>query len=373
MADNVVVLDFGTATIKAGMAYNFPSEEEPRVVTPAAVKVMEESAAGAVSAAASNEELATLPGHIVTTGVRGTISNWDGFESILHHILYNQFGWEVGDEGSLLIAEPLYTSKADRERLTQLMFEEFNVSGLFLCDQAVLSLYAIGKLTGCVIDFGHGKTDIASVSEGQLHVAGARRLEFGGIDLTQHLADLLKQRGITVDDPASLQWLKEQCIRVAENAALAAETPAEPKTYTLPNGQAVTITNEGTLLGEAMLRPPIKDMDCPSVPDAIFMACTSHVDPGLRKACLETMLVCGGGSGVPGLLPRLHKEMTALCPPSLQPQFCTCPGYMPEHTFKYSVWMGGAILSKVIFQQNQHITKYEYDEMGPTVVHKKCA
>lgn len=27
-----------------------------------------------------------------------------------------------------------------------------------LSEQAVLSLYALGKLTGCVIDLGHGKT-----------------------------------------------------------------------------------------------------------------------------------------------------------------------------------------------------------------------
>lgn len=42
--------------------------------------------------------------------------------------------------------------------MTQLMFEEFNVPGLFISDQAVLSLYALGKLTGCVVDLGHGKT-----------------------------------------------------------------------------------------------------------------------------------------------------------------------------------------------------------------------
>ena len=38
------------------------------------------------------------------------------------------------------------------------MFETFNVAGLFIADEPVLSLYAHGKLTGCVIDFGHGKT-----------------------------------------------------------------------------------------------------------------------------------------------------------------------------------------------------------------------
>jgi Actin len=128
-----------------------------------------------------------------------------------------QLGWEVGEEGNLLIAEPLCTprvssrgetpalhqssprvtrdnqahrdvismccvlpemhpassraaaaieamrllgrtSQDDREQLAQLAFEVFNVSGLFFADQALLSLYAVGKSTGLVIDFGHTKT-----------------------------------------------------------------------------------------------------------------------------------------------------------------------------------------------------------------------
>lgn len=52
---------------------------------------------------------------------------------------------------------------------------------------------------------------------------------------------------------------------------------------------------------------------------------------------------------------------------SLQP-----PEYMPENLTKYSAWVGGAILAKVVFPQNQHMTKADYDETGPSVVHRKC-
>lgn len=41
-----------------------------------------------------------------------------------------------------------------------------------------------------------------------------------------------------------------------------------------------------------------------------------------------------------------------------------------------SSWVGGAVLAKVVFgqekPQNQHaITRMEYDEAGPSVVHRK--
>jgi actin-related protein len=42
--------------------------------------------------------------------------------------------------------------------MVQTMFETFNVSGLYAVEQAVLSLYAVGRITGVAIDVGHGKT-----------------------------------------------------------------------------------------------------------------------------------------------------------------------------------------------------------------------
>ena len=47
--------------------------------------------------------------------------------------------------------------QAIREQLVQLMFETFNVSGFYASEQAVLSLYAVGRISGCTVDIGHGK------------------------------------------------------------------------------------------------------------------------------------------------------------------------------------------------------------------------
>jgi actin-related protein 7 len=42
------------------------------------------------------------------------------------------------------------------------MFEKFNVSGFYDSEQAVLSLYAVGRISGCTVDIGHGKIGISS-------------------------------------------------------------------------------------------------------------------------------------------------------------------------------------------------------------------
>ncbi len=89
------------------------------------------------------------------------------------------------------------------------------------------------------------------------------------------------------------------------------------------------------------------------------------------QSLVENIFVCGGGSAVPGVGTRLLREIGALAQPSLQPALCPVPEYMPSYTVRMAAWMGGAVLSKVVFPQNHHVSKYDYDEMGPAVVHKK--
>lgn len=43
-----------------------------------------------------------------------------------------------------------------------------------------------------------------------------------------------------------------------------------------------------------------------------------------------------------------------------------------EPRSRYAAWMGGAVLSKVVFQGGHAIGKFDYDEVGPGVVHRKC-
>lgn len=46
-----------------------------------------------------------------------------------------QLGWVVGEEGNLLVADPVATSRPDRERLAALVFETFNATAFFVADQ----------------------------------------------------------------------------------------------------------------------------------------------------------------------------------------------------------------------------------------------
>ena len=45
---------------------------------------------------------------------RGLVHDWEALESMWRYIFYTNLGWEMGNEGQVLLAEPLGTSKVIR-------------------------------------------------------------------------------------------------------------------------------------------------------------------------------------------------------------------------------------------------------------------
>lgn len=104
----MVVLDIGSQRFKAGFALTFPSEDEPRVDRPSMVE--------------EHRPLTTPILHPVVD--RGQIVSSEGLETLIYHSLYESLGWPLGGEGgNVVISEAMLSSRADREMLTQLMFE----------------------------------------------------------------------------------------------------------------------------------------------------------------------------------------------------------------------------------------------------------
>ncbi|XP_020517247.1 actin-related protein 7 isoform X2 [Amborella trichopoda] len=294
-------------------------------------------------------------------------------EDLLHHVLYTCIGWEIGNEGQILFTDPLLTPKTVREQLVQLMFETFNISGFYASEQAVLSLYAVGRISGCTVDIGHGKIDIAPVCEGAVQHIASKRFEIGGIDLTKLLAQELHQSNPQINlDLSIVEKLKEQYACCAEDQSVYEnlQKTSQVESHTLPDGQVITIRRERYTVGEALFQPSILGMDEYGIVEQLVRSISSVSSENLRQL-LENTVVCGGTATMPGFEERFQKE-AALCSSSIRPSLVKAPEYMPENLIKNSAWMGGAILAKVVFPQNQHITKAEYDETGPTIVHKKC-
>jgi actin len=89
-------------------------------------------------------------------------------------------------------------------------------------------------------------------------------------------------------------------------------------------------------------------------------------DVDVRRDLYGNIVMSGGTTMFKDIDKRLNKEVVALAPSSMKIKVVA----PPER--KYSVWIGGSILSSLSTFQTMWITKSEYDESGPSIVHRKC-
>ena len=78
-------------------------------------------------------------------------------------------------------------------------------------------------------------------------------------------------------------------------------------------------------------------------------------------------ILSGGTTMYPGIADRMTKELTALAPSGQKVIFVAPPKR------KYSAWIGGSILASLAAFPRMWISREEYDESGPAIVHRSMS
>jgi len=299
----------------------------------------------------------------------GIVEDWGAMEKIWHYTFYTDLRVDPG-EHPILLTEPPLNPRPNREKMCEIMFETFNVPALYIAMQAVLSLYASGRTTGLVCDSGTGVTHVVPIYEGFALTHAISRLDLAGRDITEYLMRLLRQRGYALTTSAEkeiVRDIKEKLCYVAldpeKELKLAEKVSGMEKSYMLPDGETLTVGVERFLAPEVFFNPGAVGKETLPM-DEIIVEAVSKCDIDLRRDLYSNIVLSGGSTMFPGLKERLTKEISEMIPENVEVKIIAPPERM------YSVWIGGSILASLKTFQKMWVTRKEYKDIGPTVVHR---
>eukprot|EP00339_Tiarina_fusa_P013742 CAMPEP_0117027354 /NCGR_PEP_ID=MMETSP0472-20121206/20002_1 /TAXON_ID=693140 ORGANISM="Tiarina fusus, Strain LIS" /NCGR_SAMPLE_ID=MMETSP0472 /ASSEMBLY_ACC=CAM_ASM_000603 /LENGTH=431 /DNA_ID=CAMNT_0004734575 /DNA_START=49 /DNA_END=1341 /DNA_ORIENTATION=- len=336
----------------------------------------------------------------------GLVKDWDLVESLWSFGMTNRLRINP-KEHPILMVEPSYNTRQNREKMTELIFEKYEAPALFVAKDAVLSCFASGRASGLVLDSGGGKTTAVPVYDGyalqqsivRSHIAGNRldlelktqlerkyadtpilpayrttKKEIGGGKFVVSLLDFpgthpsyhdFRLQELIGDIRHSVCSVSPSVFDAEQNQLI----PATP--YELPDGKTINVGVERLLVPECLFSPQHltvmecdKDRPLKGVQDMIVES-VNQCDIDIRRDLCSGVIVTGGNTLYPGFVERLTEELNNQITQKVK---IVSANYSTER--KCGAWIGGSILGSLGTFQQMWMSKAEYEERGKSLVER---
>ncbi|XP_025771317.1 actin-2-like [Puma concolor] len=299
---------------------------------------------------------------------RATVTNWANMEKIWHHSY--QALRVAPEQHPLMVTEPPLNTMSNKEKMSQILFETFNVPALYLANLGVLSLYASGQTSGTAIESGEGMTYFVPIIDGCPLHQSTIQMDMAGQDLTSYLLQLLTGGGhslVSTGDREHVRSIKEQYCYVAldfDKEKVKTDAPSYAQKVQLPDGQEVTLGQEKFFCPEALFQADLMGRNDLGIHMKAFQSISS-CSPALWKILFGHIVLSGGTGSCSGLRFRMQREISTLVSPTINVKVSTCPNST------YGAWVGGSILCSLSTFKDMWVTSQEYKDIGSSVISRR--
>lgn len=347
-----------------------------------------------------NDATIKRPNYNVDYPIReGVVANWDNMEKYLQRCIYQYLRTDP-EEHYFLMTEPPLNSPENREYTAEIMFETFNVPGLYIAVQAVLGLCAAllnskkgrstSDVTGTVIDSGDGVTHVIPVVSGYVIGSCIKHIPMAGRTITDFVVDQLRARS----EPVPAEQMLDVARRVKEMYCYVSpdlikeynKYDTEPeKHFQKYTGNdlrtkapfTIDIGYERFLAPELFFNPEIFSSDfstpLPDLVDNVIQACPIDC----RKQLYSFITLSGGSTMYANFKRRIERDLKAKTNARYEANNKLFPhlGLKPvevnveTHKFqRFAVWFGGSLLCTQPNILSAFNTRADYQERGASIV-----
>ncbi|KAJ7117406.1 actin-related protein Arp4p [Mycena crocata] len=426
---SALVIDVGTSSVRAGYA----GDDTPKAVIPTTYGYQKSPPdADAAMTDPTEDPMHAPPGRFAKMYMgqygpsvwregmevanplnEGLIHDFEPVSALMRHAIVDVMRCNPS-EHPILVTEPAWNTPANRERMAEIMFEEFQVPAFYIANTGVLNAFAAGKGSALVIDVGQTMASVTPIVDGfvlrkglvysplpKLVHAHARHILLSpspqrggrGIDLFPHQL-VANKMAVEVNAPPRFtlredrvqgtteswrtwyearevdEWIQSVAgiLEQGWNDQAAASRP--PRQYEFPTGYNAWFAQERFSVGEQFFwHSPQLLASNPGLPKTIPALISESLracDPELRQVLVGNIVLTGGGSLFTGFGDRLSAELARSFPHVK----IHSPGNPVER--RYGGWLGGSVLGSLGTFHQLWISKEEWMEHGKAIVGQRC-
>ena len=270
------------------------------------------------------------------------------------------------NQGSILFTEPVVHNREQRMKLTEFLFEKYEINGLFFCNSSVLSSFSYGKCSCLILDSGHTQSNVVPVNDGMIIKNALNYFNLNGKYIDELIInELIKKQ---IDNFSNFNVLQNIQI-LSDLKDLIFTSDCNKNNYILPDNKNIIINDDYISLIKKNIETKLfrDELNIKS----LILKSVSSVLLDIKKDLIGNIFICGGNSLIfnnyfNDIKEAISKELVS----GAVVKLTTHPSKIERSLASF---LGASIISSLNIYKETIVKKEEYEEHGAIIIEKKCA